>query len=138
MVSIEYYSNSNYDEVIKILKASNSYDDNWESKEGLSRKIKRDPQSILVAKENDKIVGCIFISEDGWVGFLWRLSVLENYRKKGIGKLLMQKGEEIIKKRGIKEVSILVNHKNNILKKWYEKQDYKQARDWTFMFKKVN
>ena len=55
MVSIEYYSPSNYKELITILKASDSYDENWESKIGLDRKIKRDPQSILIAKENSNI-----------------------------------------------------------------------------------
>jgi ribosomal protein S18 acetylase RimI-like enzyme len=69
----------------------------WEAKGNLSRKIQRDPESILIAIEDEKIVVCIFIVEDGWNAFIGKLSVLKEYRKKGIGLSLMQKAEEIIK-----------------------------------------
>ena len=49
----------------------------------------------------------------------------------------LQKAEEIIKKRGIKESSLFVDTKNDLLKEWYKKQDYKKTTDWTFMYKKL-
>ena len=87
----------------------------------MKRKIERDPQSILVAVDKNKIIGCIFIVEDGWNDFIWRLCVKESYRKNGIGSMLMQKAEEIIKNISIKEASLFVDFKNNSLKKWYQK-----------------
>lgn len=92
---------------------------------------------FLIAEEDKKIIGCVFIVEDGWNGFIWRLCVKESYRKKGVGLLLMQKAEGIIKNRGIKEASLFADTKNNSLKEWYKKQDYIKTSDYTFMYKKL-
>ncbi len=137
MVSIRYYKDSDYEDVKLILKEGDLFDNTWESRENLKRKIKRDPQSILIAEDNKKVVGCVLIVEDGWNGFIWRLCVKKSNRKQGIGVLLMEKAEEIIKERGIKESSIFVDPKNQDLKDWYNKQKYEKGKDWTFMFKKL-
>ncbi|MCR4284836.1 MAG: GNAT family N-acetyltransferase [archaeon] len=137
MSKITFYKEGDYKCVKNILQESNLYDKTWEAEENLKRKINRDPESILVAKEGEKIIGCVFIVEDGWNGFIWRLSVDKNWRRKGVGILLMKKAEEIIKKRGIKEASLFIGPKNDSLREWYEKQDYEKTSDWTFMYKKL-
>ena len=70
------------------------FDKNWETKENLSQKMKRNPDSILVAVESDKVIGCVFIMEDGWTSFIWRLAVASEYQNKGIGSQLLEKAEE--------------------------------------------
>ena len=55
----------------------------------------------------------------------------------GVGSLLLEKAEEILRKRGLKEVDILVDPKNDVLKSWYSKKNYLNASDWTFMYKKL-
>jgi ribosomal protein S18 acetylase RimI-like enzyme len=137
MTSIRYYNDNDYAEVKQVLQEGDLYDDVWEDRQNLKRKIKRDPQSILVAEDNKQIVGCVFIVEDGWNAFIWRLSIRKNHRKKGIGLLLMQKAEEIIKSRGIKESSLFVDTKKDSLKEWYQKQKYIKTSDFTFMYKKL-
>ena len=137
MTNIRFYTDSAYEEVVKVLKEGDLFDEVWEDRQNLKRKIERDPESILLAIIDKKIVGCVFIVEDGWNAFLWRLSVKKDYRKKGIGLALMQKAEEIIKKRGLKEVSLFVGSDKVDLKSWYQKQDYKKTSDYTFMYKKL-
>lgn len=137
MVTINFYRDEFYEEVKKILQEANLYDETWEARENLKRKIERDPQSILIAKDKNKIIGCVLIVEDGWNGFIWRLCVKKEYRKKGVGLLLMKKAEEIIKSRGIKEASLFVDPNNDSLKNWYKNQDYIKTSDWTFMYKKL-
>ena len=56
MIKIDFYKDSNYEEVKDVLKEGKLFDEVWEARENLKRKIKRDPKSILVAKENKKIV----------------------------------------------------------------------------------
>ena len=138
MVLIRYYKDSDYKDVKQTLKEGKLYDDIWENRKNLRRKIKRDPESIFLAINDNKIIGCVFIVEDGWNAFIWRLSVRKKYRRQGIGKMLMQKAEEIIKKRGIKESSIFVDTKNKRLKQWYKKQGYLKTSDYTFFYKKLN
>jgi len=137
MAEIGFYKDKFYDDVKKILQECNLFDETWEARENLKRKIVRDKESILIAEEDGEIVGCVFIVEDGWNAFIWRLCVKESYRKKGIGLLLMQKAEEIIKSRCIKESSIFVDIKNDSLQNWYQKQGYLKGGDWTFMYKKI-
>jgi N-acetylglutamate synthase len=138
MTTINFYKDEFYEEVKEILQEGNLYDETWETRENLKRKIQRDPESILVAMEEDKIVGCVFIVEDGWNGFIWRLCVKKSYHKKSIGSMLMQKAEEIIKKRGIKEASLFIDPKNDSLKNWYQKQNYVKGSNWDFMYKRLD
>ena len=138
MILIQYYKDTDYEETNQTLQEGGLYDDVWEDRGNLKRKIERDPESILLATDSDKIVGCVFVVEDGWNAFIWRLSVREEYRKQGIGKMLVEKAEEIIRARGIKESSIFVNAKNDDLKQWYKKQGYLQTSDYTFMYKKLS
>ncbi len=138
MIAIGFYKDEFYEDVKQLLKEANLYDETWEARENLRWKIKRDPKSILIAKEKKTLIGCVFIVEDGWNGFIWRLCVKKDSRRKGIGLMLMQKAEKIIKNRGIKESSLFVDAKNNHLKNWYEKQNYTKTKDFTFMCKKLN
>lgn len=137
MVSIKFYKDDFYEDVRKLLEECKMYDDVWETRENLKRKIKMDPKSILVAEDKNRIVGCTFLIDGGWVAFIFRVCVSEDYRKHGIGSILLEKAEEIIKKRGIKEVDILVDPKKENLKSWYSKKDYLPASEWTFMYKKL-
>jgi ribosomal protein S18 acetylase RimI-like enzyme len=137
MVSIRHYTDSDYEAVKQVLQEANLYDDVWEDRQNLKRKITRDPQSILLAEDGKQVIGCVFIVEDGWNAFIWRLAVRKDHRKKGIGTMLMKKAEDIIKARGIKESSIFVDTKNDPLKEWYQKQDYLKTADYTFLYKKL-
>jgi ribosomal protein S18 acetylase RimI-like enzyme len=137
MITIDFYKDDFYEDVKKILQECKLYDEVWESRENLKRKIKMDPESILIAKDKNKIIGCTFLVDGGWTAFIFRVGVSESYRKRGIGSKLLQKAEEIIKKKGFKEVELLVDSKNNTLKSWYDKKSYLSASDWTFMYKKL-
>ena len=138
MAAIRYYKDADYEEVKQTLEEGKLYDEVWEDRENLRRKVGRDPESILLAIDDNKIIGCVFIVEDGWNAFIWRLSVREKYRKQGVGKMLMEKAEEIIKARGIKESSIFVNAQNDSLKQWYRQRGYLQTSDYTFTYKKLS
>ncbi len=138
MAAIRYYKDADYEEVKQALEEGKLYDEVWEDRENLRRKVGRDPESILLAIDDNKIIGCVFIVEDGWNAFIWRLSVREKYRKQGVGKMLMEKAEEIIKARGIKESSIFVSAQNDDLRQWYKQRGYLQTSDYTFMYKELS
>jgi ribosomal protein S18 acetylase RimI-like enzyme len=138
MITYHFYNDSFYERVIVLLKEVDLYDDVWETRENLKRKIEKDPESILIACDEDMVVGCVFIVEDGWNAFIWRLSVLQSYQNQGIGTQLMKKAENIISGRGLKEVSLFVDVTNESLIKWYQDQEYITARDWKFMYKKLD
>jgi len=43
-------------------------------------KVLRDPESIRVAVVDNEVLGNVFIVEDGWTGFVFRLAVASTHR----------------------------------------------------------
>lgn len=66
--------------------------------------------SVLVAVDNDLLVGSIIGGWDGWRGNLYRLAVLPSYRRRGIARALVAAAEERLAARGALRVSALVEH----------------------------
>ncbi len=107
MIEIRSYQNSDYQAVREILESGKLFWERSDNEESLERKIKQNPDSILVAVEDGRIVGTQFIVED-FMTFLFRLAVHPEYRRRGIGAALMERGEEMLRQRGHKHVNILV------------------------------
>jgi len=80
----------------------------------------------LIAIEDDKLMGWILIgtSKDQFTdkinGFIYELFVLEEFRRKGISKLLMRTGIEHLKQDGYSEVRLSAFAGNRAIK-LYEK-----------------
>jgi ribosomal protein S18 acetylase RimI-like enzyme len=71
----------------------------------------RDPAaSVLVAIDNDLLVGSIIGGWDGWRGNLYRLAVLPSYRRRGVARALVAAAEERLAELGARRVSALVEH----------------------------
>lgn len=62
-MNITFYKSGDYKKLITHLQKCNMYDNIRESKKSIKRKIKKDSQSIIIIKEENKIIGCIFFVE---------------------------------------------------------------------------
>lgn len=60
-----------------------------DSKEGVGRFLRRNPNTSVVAECEGKIVGAILCGHDGRRGCLYHVCVKEDYRKHGIGKAMV-------------------------------------------------
>jgi len=73
--------------------------------------VVRDPAAaVLVAVDDDLLVGSIIGGWDGWRGNLYRLAVLPSYRRRGVARALVAAAEERLAARGALRVSALVEH----------------------------
>ena len=106
MAVLRDYLDADYDEVRKNLEEANMYADALDTRENLEQKIRRNPGSIIIAVDNDMVVGSVYFVEDGWMSFIARLNVREEYRNKGIGNMLMDEAEARLRQRGVKEASL--------------------------------
>ena len=136
-MQIRPYKDSDYEQIISILKSWWHFDEVWDSRNHWKDKIEKDATSILVAEENDEVIGCQLIIKDSWTCFLFRLAVKEGHRNKGVGSLLMKTAEEQLRNEGVDEVAFFVDAENTNLQEYYEKRDYIKGGKYRCMYKKL-
>ena len=134
--NIRFYKPEDYSQVKAIYQGKGAwFREGVDDEERLRTKIKRDPESILVAEKAGKVVGTISLIEDGRHAFIVRLAVLESERDKGIGSKLLQEAERILMGRGLKKINILVSETEEDLYDYYEKRGYKRGLKHLWMYK---
>ena len=106
-----------------------------EAPERLAEKVKRDPESVIVAAVANQLIGTVSIMEDGRMPFVFRLAVREDKRRQGVGARLMDEAEKRLKSRGYDDIHILVNESEEELKDYYRKQGYKEGNLYRWMYK---
>ena len=67
--------------------------------------------SVLVAEADQRIVGSLIATFDGWRGNMYRIAVHPDYRRRGIGRALVKEGERCLAKQGVKRITALVEEK---------------------------
>ncbi len=134
-MKIRNYKPQDYIQVKKLLQLVGLFDKNFDSKKKLNSKTPKN--SIIVAEEQGKIIGCVFFTFDNWDSSIYRLGVSPEYQKMGIGKKLLKEAEKRLKKLGAKISCINVEIKNQKATKFYEKQGYKKIAKEYYMEKKL-
>ena len=137
-ITIRDYRLEDYPHVRENLEDGCIFSESMDSEKRLAKKIERNPGSILVAVVDGRPVGNVFVVEDGWEAFLYRLSVRNEYRRQGIGKALMLAIEKRLKKRGYDEVHLLVHEKNEALREYYFQMGYEPGHVYRWMVKDLS
>lgn len=82
--------------------------------EGLAKYLRRNPATSFVAMDDDRIIGTILAGHDGRRGIFHHVSVLPEYQKQGVGKMLVDAAMEALRKEGITKVLLVVfDHNKN-------------------------
>ena len=66
---------------------------------------------VLVAEADQRIVGSLIVAFDGWRGNMYRIAVHPDYRRRGIGRALVEEGEKRLTTQGAKRITALVEEK---------------------------
>lgn len=83
-----------------------------DSKEGVTRFLKRNPTTSVVAEADGKIVGAILCGHDGRRGCFYHVCVQKEYRKHGIGKAMAVFCMKALQEEEINKVSLIAFQKN--------------------------
>ena len=81
-VKIRPYLDADYEQVKINLVEGDSFDVAMDTRERLKNKIKQDPNSILVAEINNRVIGNIYIINDAWFAGVFRLAIRKESRRK--------------------------------------------------------
>ena len=79
-----------------------------DTEESLRRLAEWSGDALLVAEADGEIVGALIAAWDGWRGNRYRLAVRPEYRRRGIGRALVEAGDERLRAHGARRVTALV------------------------------
>jgi ribosomal protein S18 acetylase RimI-like enzyme len=138
-MKIRNYRSSDYSEVVAILKDSKLFDEVWDSEDNLKSMVVENPKFILVAEDQGKVIGNIFIVNYGKkVSYFFRLAVKKEFRKQGVATALIKKAEETVKEEGSKELGFYVDSGNLDLYEFYKKRGFKISQKmYYYMWKEL-
>src|SRR4051812_49303738 len=83
-----------------------------ETMEAFARQLSWDSELVLVALENEQIVGVIIGTIDNHNGYYYRIAVSRQYQRRGIGKALIESMRQRFIQRKVKRIMITVDVHN--------------------------
>lgn len=103
-----------------------------DSKEGVARFLRRNPDTSVVAVEEDQIVGAILCGHDGRRGCLYHVCVDPDWRMRGIGKAMVVYAMEALKKEEINKVSLIAFTQNDIGNAFWKEIGWTKREDLNY------
>ena len=95
------------------------------------RQLVRDPDALVVAELDGRIVGTVIAGWDGWRAHLYRLAVHPDHRRRGIGRLLMEHAERRFVEIGGKRADAMVLDENEVGRAVWETAGYVRQDEWS-------
>ncbi len=79
-----------------------------DTRNGIEKFLKRNPDTCFTAVAKDKIVGSILVGNDGRRGYIYHTAVADEYRRNGIASMLVDRALSALKDIGISKASLVV------------------------------
>lgn len=122
---------SDYDEVYALWKTIEGFgirsiDD---SREGVTKFIKRNPTTSVVAIVKNEIVGAVLCGHDGRTGYLYHVCVRKDMRRRGIGKDMVVRAMNMLTEEGINKVALLAFRTNEGGNAFWKQVGWKERED---------
>ena len=109
-----------------------------DSREGITRYMKRNPTTCFAATSGGKIVGAILTGHDGRRAIIHHLCVHPDFQRMGIARTLVAKAEKALKKEGITKAFGLVFKDNDKANSFWEKMGYSLRTNLNYRNKSLN
>jgi len=129
---------SDYDQIVALWKRSELpfRPSGRDRKDAVQAQMRADPDFFLGAYEGDRLVGVVVLTSDGRKGWINRLAVDPNFRRKGVAKTLIKESEKILRKHGLRIFCALIEDYNKSSMQLFKKCGYKEHRDIVYFSKR--
>ena len=112
----------------------NSVDD---SREGIEKFLRRNPDTCFVAEYEDKIVGAIIAGSDGRRGYIYHTAVSPEQRRQGIASKLVEAVMSALEEIGIAKAALVVFDRNVDGNAFWEKSGFTVREDLVYRNKSI-
>jgi ribosomal protein S18 acetylase RimI-like enzyme len=107
-------------------------------REKIEKEHGQNTSAFLIAELNGELIGSVFGSHDGRKGWINRLAVNPDFRKKDIARKLVHEAEKRLDKLGIDIIACLIEGWNKESMKVFEKLGYEKYPDVAYYTKRKN
>lgn len=103
-----------------------------DSREGIARYLRRNPDTCFVAEEDGRIAGAIMAGHDGRRGYIHHTAVSPDYRRRGIASALVDAAVQALAREGIAKVALVAFLRNESGNAFWEKQGFTLREDLSY------
>ena len=107
----------------------NNLDD---SREGIEKYLRRNPTTSFVAEDGGVIAGAVLCGHDGRRGYIQHMSVSPLYRRRGIGRRLLDAALAALKAEGINKTALVAFRKNALGNAFWESMGFGLREDLNY------
>ena len=108
-----------------------------DSKTGIDKFLKRNPNTCFVSEENKNIIGVVLCGHNGRKGEINHLAVNLSNRREGIGTILVKNVLNALKEEGITRVSVLIFEDNKTGNEFWNKMGFSERDDLIYRIKEL-
>ena len=130
-MTIRKMTAGDYDKVYALWMSCKNmgFNDVDDSRAGVEKFLRRNPNTCLVAEEKGEIIGVVLGGQDGRRGYIYHLSVHEAHRRQGVGRQLVDRCLAAMKEEGIAKAALLVFKRNEAGNAFWESQGFIARED---------
>ena len=112
-ITVAEFTIDDYEEVYSLWEACDGIGlSSADSRPSIQMYLERNHGFSLIAYDGQTVVGTILCGHDGRRGYIHHLAVRAEYRRQGIGRLLVDKSIKALEASGIKKCHLFIFHDN--------------------------
>jgi N-acetylglutamate synthase len=138
-IDIREMTSEDYDGVATLWQRTEGVglDADVDSSEGIAGYLGRNPGTSYVARQNGQVIGAVLCGHDGRRGYLHHLAVDGRWRRKGIGRALVEKCLAKLASVGIRKCNIFLFGDNELGEAFWKQNGWAERRDLKILQKQV-
>jgi len=106
-------------------------------KDRIERELQHGVGRMILAENSGRLIGAVLATHDGRKGWINRLAVLPAWRRKGLGRLLVEQAETWLRGEGLGIFTCLIEEGNDASMMFFSELGYVKHKDIFYFSKRL-